>query len=51
VKFGEKRGENKMNENLFGKINEKFNKGTKVKIAKTLDILTHTHTHTLSFSK
>jgi len=40
-----------MFEYLFGKINKKLYKDTKVKIAKILDILTHTHTHTLSFSK
>ena len=40
-----------MNENLFGRINEKLNKGIKVKNAGTLAAVTHTHTHTLSFSK
>ena len=34
-----------MNEKMFGRINEKLNKGTKVKIAGTLAAVTHTHTH------
>jgi len=36
-----------MNENLFGRINEKLNKGTKAKIVKSLAAVTHTHTHCL----
>ena len=36
---------------LFGRINEKLNNSIKPKNAGTLAAVTHTHTHTLSFSK
>ena len=34
-----------MKEKMFGRINEKMNKSTKIKIAESLGAVTHTHTH------